>query len=165
MKNEVTKEKALSKKIENSLYIFILIAFIVLVSIVSLKHEYWADEANAWLIASDSSIVQLFTKYLHVDGHPALFHLIIKLFQFLGLDYANFRIISILFSSLGIGYFLFKSNYKWYLKALLPFTYFLFYQYSVITRGYCLILLLLSLIADIWHKKKEKCILFTFLTI
>ena len=165
MKKKSNDNKISSKKKEYIFYTIILILFVTLVSIVSLKHEYWADEANAWLIAADSSIVELFTKYLHTDGHPALFHLIIKFFQFFGLNYDNFRIISILFSSLGVGIFLFKSNYKWYLKALLPFTYFIFYQYTVVTRGYCLVLLLLSCIAMLWEKRKEKCILFTIFTI
>lgn len=159
------RSKICSKKVEYFFYSIILLLFVVLVTIVSLKHEYWADEANAWLIAADSSLVELFTKYLHTDGHPALFHLIIKVFQFFGLTYTNFRVISILFSSLGVAFFLFKSNYKWYLKALLPFTFFIFYQYTVVTRGYCLILLLLGLIANIWEKRKEKCVLFTILTI
>ena len=60
-------------KKENILYIIVLILFIGLTTMISLKHEYWADEANAWLIAKDSTLIELFTKYLHTDGHPALF--------------------------------------------------------------------------------------------
>ena len=157
-------KKINSKKLEHLFYTILILLFIYLVSIVCLKHEYWADETNAWLIANDLSIVQLFAR-LHADGHPALFHLIIKLFTAFGLQIKDFHIISILFSTLGITYLLFKSNYKWYIKALLPFTFFIFYQYTVVTRGYCLILLLLSIIADIWDKKKDKCILFTILII
>ncbi len=156
-------KKVLKK--ENIFYIFIIVLFAVLATIVSLKHEYWLDEANAWLIARDSSIIELFTKYLHTDGHPALFHLIIKTFQLFGLNFLNFRFIAILFSTLGVAVFVFKSKFKWYLKALLPFTYFIFYQYTVITRGYCLILLLLSLIAIVWDKRHEYCFLYTLLLI
>ena len=100
------------KKKEHILYSTVLTLFIILSIIISLKHEYWADEANAWLIAADSSLIDLFTKYLHTDGHPALFHLIIKSFQLVGLNYDNFRIISLTFSTLGIALFLFKSNCK-----------------------------------------------------
>ena len=160
-----TKENKLSKKQEYIIYSVVLFLFLTLSIIISLKHEYWADEANAWLIAGDSSILDLFTKFLHTDGHPALFHLIIKTFQFFGLSYNNFRIIALIFSTLGVAFFLFKSNYKWYIKVLLPFTYYIFYQYTVITRGYCLVLLLLGLIAYLWEKKKEKCVLFTTLVI
>lgn len=163
VQKDTKKEEKKSLKKEYIFYSIILLVFVVLATIISLKHEYWPDESNAWLIAEDSSLIQLFTKYLHTDGHPALFHLIIKLFAFCGLKYSNFRIISLLFSTLGVAVFLFKSDYKWYLKLLLPFTFFIFYQYTVITRGYCMMLLLLSLLAMLWKKRKEKCILFSFI--
>ena len=154
--------KKLLKK-ENIFYLLILILFVALTTIISLKHEYWADEAQAWLISRDLNIVNMITKHLHTEGHPFLFYIIIKLFQSIGLNYTNYHLISILFSSLGVAILLFKSNLKWYLKVLLPFTYFIFFQYTVITRGYCLILLLLSLIATIWEKKNEKCFIYTLL--
>ena len=37
------------KKKEHILYSVVLTLFIVLSIIISLKHEYWGDEANAWL--------------------------------------------------------------------------------------------------------------------
>ena len=147
------------------LYSIIFILFVVLATIVSLKHEYWTDEASSWLIAADSSIKDLFTHYLHVEGHPALFHLVIKVFQAFGMQYKDFRIISLLFSSLGVFLLLFKSNFKWYIKSLLPFTYFIFYQYTIITRGYSLTLFLLALLAILWKKRKEKCIWFSLVLI
>ncbi len=156
--------KKILKK-EYLFYLIIIAIFFTLATIVSLKHEYWPDELNAWLIAKDSSVIELFTKYLRNDGHPALFHLIIKTFQFFGLQLRDFRIISLLFSTLGVAVFVFKSKFKWYLKALFPFTFFIFFQYTVTTRGYCLLLLLVSLIASIWDEKYEKPILYTILLI
>ncbi len=147
---------------ENIFYSVVLLLFISLSIIISVFHEHWADEANTWLIANDLSIIEMI-KYIHLDGHPILFHLIIKLFCLFGLKYKYFSVISILFSSLGVAILLFKSKFKWYIKMLLPFTYFIFYQYTIVVRGYTLILFLLGLIAIVWKKKKEKCILFTFL--
>lgn len=153
-------KKYLTKK--NIFYGIILITFIFLSVVMNTKHEFWADEANAWLLAQDLSIKDLII-YIHRDGHPILFHLIIKFFSLIGLKYKYFGVISILFSSLGIGLLLFKSKLKWYLKLLLPFTYFIFYQYTVVVRGYCLVLFLLSLVAILWKKRREKCVLFTFI--
>lgn len=155
------------KKFLNSkyFYIIILIVFISLSFLIGSKHEPWADETQAWLIARDTSISELFTKVLHTDGHPALWHLILKFFQFLGLSYEYFYIIPIIFSSLGVGVFLFKSKFPWYIKLLLPFTYFIFYQYTIVARGYCLIFLLLCLLATIWDKKLEKIEIFTIIMI
>lgn len=85
-------------------YLAILIAFITLSFLIGHKHEPWADEAQAWLIARDSSVSELFTTYLHSDGHPALWHLVLKLFQFLGLQIEYFYIIPIIFSSIRDSY-------------------------------------------------------------
>ena len=148
----------------NILYTIIIIVFLSLSIIISNKHEHWTDEAIAWLIANDLSITEIL-KYMHCDGHPMLFHLIVKLFCFFGLKYNHFNIISILFSTLGVTILLFKSNFKWYIKILLPFTYYIFYQYTIVTRGYCIILLLLSLVATIYEKRIEKSYIYIILLI
>ncbi len=162
---KMVKDMKNKNKKEQIIYSIILILFVFLTAFLSLKHEYWADEANTWLIARDGSLVSLFTKYLALNGHPFTFIGIIKLFQLFGLNYSNYHFISILFSSLGVAVFLFKSDYKWYIKILLPFTYFIFYQYTIITRGYSLLLFLFSLLAIIWEKRKEHYWLFTILLI
>ena len=150
------------KKREKLFYIFIIVCFIIISLVVGSRHEQWADEAHAWLIARDTSFYTLFFKYLHTDGHPALWHLILKFFQLIGFKYKYMYIISTLFSSIGVSIFLFKSKFKWYIKLLLPFSYFVIYQYTVISRGYCLILMLLSLVASLWDKRVSKCYLFSF---
>lgn len=150
------------KKREKIFYLVIIVCFVILSLFVGSRHEAWADEAHAWLIARDTSFYTLFFKYLHTDGHPALWHLILKLFQSIGFKYENIYLISTLFSSIGVSVFLFKSKFKWFIKLLLPFSYFVFYQYTVVARGYCLILLLLSCIASLWDKRVDKCYLFSF---
>ncbi len=155
-------KKYITKK--NIFYLFIIITFIVLSIIITTKHEQWSDEINAWLLSDSLSIPELF-KYLNNEGHPILFFLIIKIFSALGFSFSSFRYLSIFFSTIGIILLLYKTDYKWYIKLLLPFTYFIFYQYNIITRGYCLILPLLILIASLYEKRKEKCIPYTILLI
>ena len=148
---------------ENILYLCILFLFIGLSTVISLKHEYWADEAQHWLIARDASVKEILFHISRAEGHPILYYLVIKLFQFFGLKYTNFSIISLLFSSLGVALLLFKSKIKWYIKILLPFTFFIFYQYTALSRSYCLFLPLLSLLAIIWDKRKEHYVPFTII--
>lgn len=154
------KNKEKRKKI---LYLIVLLLFVILSFIICLHHEHWADESEAWLIARDTNFYTLFFKYLHTDGHPALWHLVIKFFQMFGLTYDYFFIIPIIFSTIGVGIFLFKSKFPWYLKVLFPFTFFIFYQYTVVTRGYCLLLPLLAWLACIWDKRYEKCFTFSLI--
>ncbi len=155
--------KKIFKNKDNTLYFMIIILFVFLSTIIGLKHESWGDEAHAWLLARDTSLKDLIFIYLHSDGHPCLWHLVLKLFQFLGFQYKNIFIISTLFSTIGITLILFFSKFPKWIKILLPFTYFIFYQYTVISRGYCLILPILASLAIIWDKRHEKIIIFSIL--
>ena len=47
------------KYINNIWKTMVFISFIVLVSIVNYYHEAWYDEAQAWMIAKESSIYEL----------------------------------------------------------------------------------------------------------
>jgi len=140
----------------------VIIILCTLLSIyVCLHHETWSDEVNLWLIARDSSVLDIFKIYMYQEGHPALWYLVIKFFQCLNLKYQYFFIIPLIFSNLGLAIFMFKSDYKLYIKVLLPFTYFIFYQYTVMARGYSFILPLLSIIACIYPKRHEKIYTYT----
>jgi len=84
-----------------------------------------------------------------------------KVFSMFKFKISVFLIIPLIFSNLGLAIFMFKSDYKLYIKALLPFTYFIFYQYTVMARGYSLVLPLLSIIACIYPKRHEKIYTYT----
>ena len=90
------KNKIIENK-ENLLYVFITIFFIILSFIIAKKNEPWADEAHAWLLARDTDLVTLFTKYLHTEGHPALWHIVLKGFQAIGGTYELMYILPIIF--------------------------------------------------------------------
>lgn len=145
--------------------IIIITCFFVVSFIVIQFHEPWADEAHAWLFARDASVIQLLTKYAHSDGHPILWHLILKFFIFLGLPYKKIGYISLLFSTIGVSLFVCKSKFNKVIKLLFSFSYFVLYQYTVIARGYCLILPILCLIAMMWNERHKKIYLISFLLI
>lgn len=149
------------KNKKNYIYFIILIIFITLSLFIGYHHEPWADEAQAWLVARDTTLQSLFFKYLHSEGHPALWYIILKCFIYLGLPYKYIYIIPIIFSTIGVSIFLFKSKFPLFIKILFPFTYFIFYQYNIIARSYCLLLPIIALLASIWDKRHTKCFLFT----
>ena len=64
---------------DNWIYAVLLI-YISLVVIIALKHEPWFDEAQAWLIARDSNLIDLFVTYLRYEGNPGLWHLLLTCF-------------------------------------------------------------------------------------
>ena len=73
----------------------IVISFIIFTLLIANYHEHWADEAQSFLIARDTSLADLLG-YMKYEGTPPLWVLLIKLFIFLGGTYDAFFILPIL---------------------------------------------------------------------
>lgn len=128
-------------------------------------HEPWADEAQAWLVARDCSIKDLIFNSLRYEGHPILWYLILKFVQIFHFPYDNINLISLFFGSLGVYLFLFKTKTPLFLKATIPFCYYIFYQYSVVSRNHCLIFPILMLISMVYPQKEKSIIKYSLLLI
>ena len=48
--------------------------FLVITFILSLYHENWRDEAQAYLLCRDMNLLEIF-KNVHYEGHPILYYL------------------------------------------------------------------------------------------
>lgn len=142
------------------LELFALISFIYLALFVGNKHEPWADEAQAWLLARDTTISELIQNYMGYEGSPALWHLILKAFIAIGWQYEYYYVIPIIFTAIGVAILEFKTKLPLYLKLVLPFTYYIFYQYSIVARSYCLVFPILMYLATIYNEKTKKPIRF-----
>lgn len=146
-----------SRVIEGALWI----GFVCLISVIAYFHEPWLDEAQAWMIAKEASVWEIFFKIPHTEGHPPLWYLILLPFAKGGVSYEwGIKVIAIVISALSAGILLFCAPFARGIRYLLPFTYFFFYQYGVISRPYGLMLLALVLAACTWKKKDEKPWLF-----
>lgn len=138
----------------------VFITYVMIVSLMITKHEPWFDEAQAWLIARDSSIPNLFANVLRHEGSPGLWHLILMIPAKLHMPYIFLNITSAIIASISIFIFLKYSPFPWYIKVLLPFSYYFLYQYAVVARSYTIYPLLLFLIAIIYKNKIQKPYIF-----
>lgn len=155
-------EKLNKRKIELILKVVVTIVFAILLIFLARFHEPWSDEAQSFLLARDNNISELFY-YMKYEGTPPLWVIIIKIFILLGGTYSNFYLLPILFSVLGLAIFELKVKAPLYIKLLFPFTYFIFYQYSIVARSYCLVFPVLMLLALVYEKRFEKPFLFSFI--
>ena len=160
--NKLKNNKKLKKFFSVAYKILVIIAFLVLAVILSNNHEHWSDEAQSFLIARDNSVLEILNiaKY---EGTPPLWFFIIKVFLKIGGSYELFHLIPIVFSLMGVVLFEFKIKAPWYLKILLPFTYFIFYQYTIIARSYSLIFLVGTLLLLAYEKRFERPIVFSLI--
>jgi hypothetical protein len=129
----------------------------------TLRHEPWADEAQSWLLARDASLVHLWGTLLHYEGTPGLWQTLLHVLIGLGLPYSAYGFVS---ASLGFAavYLLLRyAPLPIYIRLLLPFTYYLCYQYAVIARSYSLVAPLLFAIAAIYPDARSRPTLMTAL--
>lgn len=119
-------------------------------------HETWYDEAQAYLIARDASLHDILFYLPHYEGHPPLWHLMLRVGA-LGLPYP--------FALKGVQFILyeavlliiqFRSPFSRIMKAIIPTSFFLVYQYAVTSRPYILLTLACLLTAMTYKKRKEK---------
>ena len=149
----------------NPLIYLALGVYAILAALSLSRHEPWADEAQSWLLARDAGLAQLWSQLLHYEGTPGLWQTLLHGLIRLGLPYPAYGIVS---AGLGLAAVYLVLRYAplpLYIRLLLPFTYYLCYQYTVIARSYSLIAPLLFAIAAIYPLAKSKPALTTVLLV
>lgn len=133
-----------------------LIIYLLGVCTVSFFHEPWFDEAQAWAIARSGSLKEMLFEIPHYEGHPPLWDLILLPFAKLGAPYElSLAVVNIFFMTLAVAVLLFKSPFPKLIRCLLPFNFFLFYQYGVVSRPYCILVLAIFLAAACYKNRNE----------
>ena len=141
----------------NKLEIGVILFFAISYIVVTIFHEPWFDEAQAWQIARCASLKDILFTIPHYEGHPALWHLLLFIPAKLGLPFEiSLKVIGGLLILLCVYLVEYKSPFKRWFKLLLPFTFFFFYQYGVIVRPYSLLLVLVILAAMFFKGKNDK---------
>ena len=143
----------------------LLLAYLAYVGVLALTicyHEPWADEAQAWLIA-DAGPVELFTHVLRYEGSPGLWHLLLMGPAKAGLPYWTSHVLAGIIAAGGVFLLLRYSEIPLIPRLLLPFTFFLLYQYAVVARSYVLLPLLLGAIAIVYPDRDRRILPFTLL--
>ena len=135
----------------------IFIAYMAVVVVVMCFHEPWFDEAQSWLIARDSSFADLLTLRPHYEGHPPLWTLLLSIPAKTGIPYEiGLKGVQILCTALLGGWLIFRAPFSKLAVFLLPFTYFLCFQYGVTSRPYALLCMALFMVAHYWKQSDSK---------
>jgi hypothetical protein len=99
------------------------------------QHVPWADEEQAWLLATGVSWKTLFVHSLHYEGTGGLWHAYLKILTDLGSSFTLARWITMLVEGAGMAVMLRWSPLPRPVRFLLPFSFFLLYQDGVVARS------------------------------
>ena len=136
-------------------------AYAVMVFAAIRHHELWADEAQAWLLARDVSLGDLWLHFLHYEGSPGLWQTLLHVLIRCGLSYSAYSYVPGVLGLAGAWLVMRHSPFPLAIRVLLPFTFFLGFQYAVIARSYDLLPPLLFGCAIIYPKADRRLPLFT----
>ncbi|MBM4385275.1 MAG: hypothetical protein FJ091_18135 [Deltaproteobacteria bacterium] len=120
------------------------------------RHEPWFDEAQAWLLARDADLFELYAHWLRYEGNPGLWHALLVPLARGGAPFASMHVLAALFAFAGAVVFVLRAPFPAWVRALFPFTYFPLYQYAVVARPYALAPLVLFALAAIWPRRFER---------
>ena len=131
--------------------------YILLLAVVSYFHEPWFDEAQSWLIARDASISDIIFYIPHYEGHPPLWHIYLVPFAKFGMPYElRLKLAAIIINAAAMGLLIFKSPFHKAIRYTIPFTYYFFFLYGVVSRCYSITMLGFVLMAIAYRERHTK---------
>lgn len=128
------------------LLICVFLIYLAVNGILLVLHEPWRDEANVWLMARELSPFELL-RVIKYQGHPCLWYFLVMPFAKIGFPFRVIGIISYCIMAVTAGVLLLKAPIHIITKAFCLFSPIFTYFYSDIARNYCLIALLLMVLA------------------
>ena len=153
-RKEKQQMKEVCEKLKPYLVIIIFSVYVLFNGVLLWYHEPWRDEANVWLMARDLSPLQLL-KEIKYQGHPCLWYFLVMPFAKFGLPFRTIGMISTIVMTVAAGIYLWKGPQWIGIKALVVFSPVFTYFYPTIARNYCLIALILILLAWNYSERNE----------
>lgn len=137
--------------------IIIFALYLTVTALLMVFHEPWFDEAQSWLIARDASFHDILLVRPHYEGHPPLWWLMLSIPAKLGVPYEiGLKGVQLVCVAIMAWLLIFRSPLPPLAVGLLPFTYFMCFQYGVTSRPYALMCAAIFLTADCWKSRDEK---------
>lgn len=143
---------------KNKYSIFLLVFFSATGFIGILHHEIWLDEAHHWLLARDSNSLKQLWQNTMYEGHPILWNAILFLITRITHDPFYMQLIHLLMAIAAVYVLLFHLNLTVAQKLFSITSYFILYEYTVISRNYALLTLLFFIAVSLIQSKSQRII-------
>ena len=150
-KNRNTEGEKTNAKINHIIFII----FMLITLIISIYHEPWRDEAQSYIL-SQLNIGDLLNQ-LKIEGHPILWYLILKIFH---LPYQSIWILPWTISLISAAIIIYKNDKPIINKILLITSLPIIYVSTVFARSYCLVTLLIILLALVYKKRYDHPVIY-----
>ena len=131
------------------------VLYLVLGGLLVARHGLWRDEAQAFLIARDSSSIGEVIYNLRFEGHPPLWHLLLWVLTRLTQRPEAMQWLHLAMGATTVWVVARFAPFPKLAKVLFAFGYFPLFEYGVIARNYQLFFLLSVLFCAIWVRNRR----------
>lgn len=153
----MSNKKTSEKKNEFVFGLAVTVILTLTAIIGAVFHEPWYEEAQPYLVGRDASWHDVVFLIPHYEGHPPLWHMLIKFASVFGAPYElTIKAVQFIFFEAMIIMLELKSPFSRITKALLPLSFFIVYHYCVLSRPYAMLMFACLLCAAAYNKRKEK---------
>ena len=150
---------------KNKVFIITIIAWVVATLLRMLNHIPWLDEAHAWTIAQDLSIVEI-VKLMKIEGHTLIWYLMLMPFAKLNIGYPYvMQILNWIFCLGAIILLWKKAPFNNLVKFLITFSFPFFTVYPIIARCYSVGIFLLFLLTIMFKDKLKHPVIYSILLV
>jgi hypothetical protein len=151
-----------NRKTELALRWTLFAAYAAVTFVLMLRHEPWADELQAWLIARDCTVPQIF-RAMRWEGHFVPWYLMLHVFAANGCPVLCMNLLSWAFMAAAGAVFVFRAPFSLPLKALVLGSAGMLFWYPVVARCYATIPVLLFTLAAVYPARLKRPLLYGFL--
>jgi hypothetical protein len=134
----------------------VLCLYAALLALVIPHYQAWEDEGRAWTIVRSFGLFDAIFHMLRYEGHPALWYVVLWPFVALHMPFVFINWISAACALAGVWFLLRFSPFPFYLRAVLPFGFWMAYEYAVVARSYALFPLLGFAVAQEYRRPERQ---------
>ena len=150
------------RRLELALRWTLLAAYAAVTFVLTIRHEPWADELQAWLIARDSTVPEIFYA-MRWEGHFVPWYLMLRIFAANGGPVLCMNLLSWAFMAAAGAFFIFRAPFSLPLKALVLCSSGMLFWYPVVARCYAFIPILLFGLAACYPVRMKRPMIYGLL--
>lgn len=126
-------------------------------------HEMWLDELHHWQLGRDSVTLSELFHNARYDVHPLLWDILLFVLARFTHNPQWMQILNLSFSCIAVILILKYAPFSRIMKVLIIFGYFVFYEYTVISRNYSVGMLLIIICCVLYRRRSNHYFLFSVL--
>ncbi|MHB1223769.1 MAG: hypothetical protein ACYC2G_06925 [Gemmatimonadaceae bacterium] len=135
--------------------IVLTLVYAVILGVALARHEMWRDELQAWMLARDSVSPVDLVRNMRYEGHPPLWHLVLWMVSRLSRAPEAMQLVQWLVSATTVYLVARFAPAPRTAKVLVAASYYLAFEYAVLSRSYGLGLLLLVVACTLLRTRRQ----------